>query len=168
MSEKEKDEQSKRIEELLDTEVNGMKAGVYGRQWCEVCGKEESFTGFVCAMAAHTAAGRFVCVSCRREMLAGERRGSHSDSLDQLILERGFRYCSSCGREVILGARTLELAKKLPTPCPACVGIDRGRKGRRRYLEHKARQEGGLDQAAARIEWARDGLERMSRQAEDE
>ena len=167
MSKKDKGEQRERIEELLDIEVRGMKAGVYGRQWCEGCGKEGSFSGFICAMAAHTAANRYVCSPCRRGELGTGTGGASSSSLDELILERGFRYCCSCGGKVILEERTVEMARRLPVPCAACSGLDRGRAGRRRYLEHKATQEGGLEQAASRIHWARAGIERLSRQTED-
>jgi len=127
MSKKEKDEQRERIEELLDIEVNGMKAGVFGREWCEGCGKEGSFSGFICAMAAHSARNRYLCGSCRRR--ESERGKTGSDWLDEVILERGFRYCSCCGREVILGERSVEAARRLPVPCPACRGLDRGREG---------------------------------------
>ena len=163
MSRKDKDEQRERIDELLDVEVRGMKAGVYGRQWCEGCGKEGSFSGFIQAMATHTASGRYICGTCRK----GDSGYGSSDSLDELILERGFRYCGGCGREVILEERTVEVARRRPFTCPACFGLDEGRSGRRRYLEHKATKEGGLKQAAARIEWARAGIESMLSNTED-
>jgi len=87
--------------------------------------------------------------------------------LDALILERGFRYCGGCGREVILNERSVEEARKLPYTCPACRGLDRGTAARRRYLEHKASQAGGLEEAAARIRWAKAGIEEILDDSED-
>lgn len=158
MSKKVTDEQRERIDELLEVEVNGMRAGVFGREWCEGCGKEGSFSGFILAMAVHSSAGRYLCGACRHGELGG---GPRTDELDELILERGFRYCCECGRPVILEERTVEMARRRPLTCPACRGLDRQWSARRRYLEHKAESEGGLEQAAGRVHWARAGLERI-------
>jgi hypothetical protein len=38
---------------------------------------------------------------------------------------------------------------------------------RRRYLEHEATERGGLERAAARIYWAKAGIEEMLDEAQD-
>ena len=47
MSAKKKDEQDQRIEELVNATADGVAAGVCGREWCELCGQEGSFSGFL-------------------------------------------------------------------------------------------------------------------------
>ena len=81
--------------------------------------------------------------------------------MDELILERGFRYCAGCGAEAKLQANTVEEARRLPFTCSKCHGIDRGRAARRRFLEHEASKPGGLERARAYMHWARAGLEEM-------
>jgi len=149
------------IQELMQVKAHGLTAGICGREWCEVCGEEGSFTGFVGALWAHTASGHFVCWSCRQERTRTSSEGGTPLTLGKLILERGFRYCEGCGQKVILPESTLEEALKLPFTCPACEGLDRGSAARRRYLEHKATKERGLERAAARIRWAKAGIEEM-------
>jgi len=68
---------------------------------------------------------------------------------------------------VILEERSVEEARKLPFTCPACHGLDRGTASRQRYLEHKATQAGGLEAAAARIRWAKAGVEEILDDWED-
>lgn len=149
------------IEELMEVKTSGVPAGVCGREWCEVCGKEGSFSGFVGALWAHTAGGHFICWSCRQKREHSLREGGTPPTLGKLILERGYRYCEGCGRKVILPESTMEEALKLPFTCPACHGLDRGAAARRRYLEHEATKKGGLERAAARIHWAKAGIEEM-------
>ena len=150
-----------KIQELMEVKASGVRAGVCGREWCEVCGKEGSFSGFLGAMWAHTASGRFVCGGCLKGPMRTESNGANPLTLDRLILERGFRYCGGCGLEVILSEPAVEEARRLPFTCPACEGLDRGAAARRRYLEHQATKEGGLERAAARIQWAKAGIEEM-------
>ena len=150
-----------RIDALLEVEVDGMKAGIFGREWCEGCGREGSFTGFIGAMAAHTAGGRFVCASCRQGDLGTGRGGANSALLDGLILGRGFRYCAGCGQQVTLEVRSCEEAGRRPFTCSDCRGQDVVGRARRRYLEYEATLEGGLDRATARVQWARAGIERI-------
>ena len=150
-----------RIQELMEVKASGVRAGVCGREWREVCGKEGSFSGFLGAMWAHTAAGRFVCGGCLEGPMRTESNGANPLTLDRMILERGFRYCGGCGQEVILSEPTVEEARRLPFTCPACEGLDRGEAARRRYLEHQASKEGGLERAAARIQWAKAGIEEI-------
>ena len=150
-----------RIDDLLAAEVNGMKAGIFGREWCEACGREGSFKGFAGAMAAHTAAGRFVCADCRKGRLGNGRGGANADLLDGLILGRGFRYCGGCGGGVDLDLKTVDEVRQHPFTCDGCQGVDLGRAARRRYLEHEAKKEGGLERAEARVQWARAGIERI-------
>lgn len=161
MSAKKKDEQDQRIEELVNAKADGVAAGVCGREWCELCGQEGSFSGFLGAIWAHNAAGRFVCSQCRKGPLRTENGGANSLTLDELILERRYRYCVGCGREVLLQEPTLEEARRLPFTCPKCHDLDRGKAARRRYLEHEATKQGGLERAAAHIYWAKAGLEEM-------
>jgi len=149
------------IEELVQVKARGVPAGICGREWCEVCGNEGSFTGFAGAMCSHTAGGHFVCWSCRQERTRASSEEGTSPTLGKLILERGFRYCEGCGRKVVLPESTLEEALKLPFTCPACKGLDRGPAARKRYLEHEATKEQGLERAAARIRWAKAGIEEI-------
>ena len=39
MSDKKELTQQERIDELLDVGVRGVPSGVFGREWCEACGK---------------------------------------------------------------------------------------------------------------------------------
>jgi endogenous inhibitor of DNA gyrase (YacG/DUF329 family) len=149
------------IEELMEVKASGVPAGVCGREWCEVCGQEGSFSGFLGAMWAHTASGRFVCGGCLKGPMRTESNGANPLTLDRLIVERGFRYCGGCGQEVILSEPSVEAARSLPFTCPACHGLDLGAAARRRYLEHQATKKGGLERAAARIHWAKMGIEEM-------
>ena len=150
-----------RIQELMEVKAHGVGAGVCGREFCEVCGQEGSFSGFLGAMWAHTAAGRYVCGGCRKERFRTESNGANPLAVDELILERGFRYCTGCGTEVKLQDNTVEQARRLPLTCSKCHGIDWGRAARRRYLEHEATKEGGLEKAAAHIYWAKAGIEEL-------
>ena len=156
-----KSEKEARIQELLEVKAGGVSAGVCGREFCEVCGQEGSFSGFLGAMWAHTSAGHFICWNCRQEREHSLREGGTPPTLDKLILERGYRYCEGCGRKVKLAENTLEEALKLPFSCPACHGIDRGQAARRRYLGHEATKQGGLEKAAAHIYWAKAGIEEL-------
>lgn len=158
MSDKRELTLQERIDELLDVGVRGVPSGVFGREWCEACGKLGNFSGFISAMAAHRDWYRFVCGRCQDGNRA--RAGSaYTKPLDLLIVDRGFRYCGGCGRDVILVDTSPEELHRLPFTCPACQGLDRGRTARRRYLEHKATEQGGLKRAAARIYWAKAGVE---------
>jgi len=167
MSKNEPDEREQRIDELLEVKAGGVGAGICGREWCEACGQQGSFSGFCSAMAAHTAANRFVCGSCSHGKVGAGNGGASVAKLDELILERGYRYCASCGQEVILGKRTVEEARRLPFTCPACHGQERGEAARRRYLEHEATKQGGLERAAGHIYWAKAGIERILEETED-
>ena len=137
------------IDELCHLEADGFVAGVFGREWCEVCGKEGSFTGFLGAMASHASYGRYVCSKCR----------PRARSLDQLIVDRGYRYCYFCGKKVTLPEPTIEAARQWPFSCEACEGIEVEGFARMRYLRHEATKVGGLEQAAARIRSAKTGIE---------
>lgn len=161
MSGEDRDDQDQRIKELLDVKAGGTGAGICGREWCEVCGEEGSFSGFLGAMWAHTAAGRYVCGGCRKGSLRTESGGANPLTLDELILERGFRYCTGCGTRVALQVKTVDETRRLPFTCSKCHGLDRGRAARRRYLEHEATKAGGLERAGAYIYWAKAGLEEM-------
>lgn len=162
MTKKLTEEQQQQIDELVEVEAGGgAKAGILGREWCEVCGELKNFHGFVGAMAAHVAGGRFICSPCSANKERGTVGNIHSPQLDRIIIERGFRYCGSCGREVVLFERTPEAAQKLPFTCPSCELPDRGLAARRRYLEHKATQEGGLERTSAYIHWAKREIEEM-------
>jgi ribosomal protein S27AE len=161
MSAKKKDKEDQRIEELLEVKAGGIGAGVCGREWCELCGKEGSFTGFVSAMAAHMAGGRYVCGRCSRSEDGTSWGTIGTAQLDRLILDRGYRYCGGCGREVLLQEHAVEEARRLPFTCPKCHGLDRGKAARRRYLEHEATKQGGLERAAAHIYWAKAGIEEI-------
>ena len=141
-------DKKKTIERLLKT-----RAGIYGREYCERCGEAKSFSGFGGAMATHTAQGRFVCWACSQ--------GSSSRDLDALILERGFRFCANCGREVPLERRTEEEVRQKGWTCAECELPDIGLAARRRYLEHKAGEDGGLEAAVARVRWAEAGLKEI-------
>ena len=156
-----KTDKEARIQELMEVRAGGVSAGVCGREFCEVGGQEGSFSGFLGAMWAHTAGGHFVCWSCRQERDRSIREGGTPLTLGKLILERGYRYCEGCGRKVVLPESTMEEALKLPFTCRACHGLDRGQAARRRYLEHEATKSGGLERAAARIHWAKMGIEEM-------
>ena len=155
------DEQNRQIDALMEVETGGAKAGILGREWCEVCGKLGNFSGFICAMATHVAGGRYVCGTCSRSEDGTSFGKISSPQLDRIILDRGFRYCGGCGREVVLAERTAEAVQKLPFTCPVCELPDLGEAARRRYLEHKATQEGGLERASARIRWAKAGIEEI-------
>jgi hypothetical protein len=159
MSEKNENDRKRLIEELVETKAHGEPAGICGREHCERCGQLGNFSGFCGALGSHLDYNRFTCWQCKTE-------GS-GPGLDQLILERGFRYCGGCGREVILQERTIEETRKLPYTCPPCHGLDRGKAARRRYLEHQATKPGGLDRAAARIRWAKTGIEEILDDSED-
>lgn len=155
------DSKKDRIDELLEVESGGMKAGIFGREWCEGCGREASFRGFVGAMAAHTASGRFMCGSCRKGALGSGHGGANSDLLDGLILGRGFRYCGCCGQKVTLRKRDVDEARRRPFTCAFCSRIDRQGEARRRYLEHEATKTGGLERVADRVNRAKAGLEHI-------
>jgi hypothetical protein len=146
------------IEELVETRCLGKPVGICGREWCEYCGQLGSFTGFVGAMAAHTSHGRFVCSRCRLGRLNNGRGFTRTDLLDAAILERGFRLCQGCGAEVRLKPRLTCEARRSRVFCGDCSEEDYGLRARRRYLEHEA-EMGRLDEARARITWARRGLE---------
>ena len=154
-------EQSRLIDELMEVEaLSGSRAGIIGREWCEACGDLGNFSGFAGAIASHRDHNRFVCWKCSDGNRP--RPGSaYSAPLDFLIAERGFRYCSGCGREVIIRPYRIEDLRRLPFTCPNCEGLDRGAAARRRYLEHVATQEGGLEATAARIHWAKREIEAM-------
>ena len=153
-------EQKKAIDELVEVKAGDAPAGIVGREWCEACGQLGNFNGFAGAQVSHLDYGRFVCGRCRDG--SGPRPGSaYTAPLDALTLERGFRYCNGCGREVIIRTWMIQDLRKLPFTCPDCELPDRGIAARRRYLEHKATQEGGLESASARIHWAKREIEGM-------
>ena len=161
MSKGRRTDEDQRISQLLEVRAGGTRAGICGREWCEVCGQEGSFHGFLGAMWAHTAAGRYVCGGCLKGNLRTESNGANPLVVDALILERGFRYCTGCGTEVKLQTDTVEEARRLPFTCSKCHGIDQGLAARRRYLEHEATKPGGLERAGAYIHWAKAGIDEM-------
>ena len=85
MSNKDKQDREQLIEELVNLKAGKVSAGICGREYCERCGELGSFSGFTGALGSHLDYSRFTCWQCRAE-------GS-GPGLDQLILERGFRYC---------------------------------------------------------------------------
>jgi hypothetical protein len=149
------------IKKLATLKTRGLRAGVFGREWCEACGKESSFAGFVSALGTHISFSRFVCGRCSSGELGNESGAAKTEKLDTLILERGFRYCCGCGQRVRLEERTLDEARRTPITCKGCEGIDRGTAARRRYLCHEAEKPGGLERAAARLQWAKRGIEQI-------
>jgi hypothetical protein len=159
------------IDELMNLEARGMRAGICGREWCEACGKPGSFSGFWGAFVGHSYDGRFVCGTCRSGDMARDDHtgGSMScadyDKLDELILKRGFRYCAGCGVELPLrGESRHQLrreARRRPFTCQTCGEIEIGKAARRRYLEHEAEQPGGLERAEARLRWAQAVIDAM-------
>jgi hypothetical protein len=166
------------IDELMRLEARGMRAGICGREFCEGCGEPGSFSGFWGAFVAHSHDGRFVCSTCRRgEFGRGSDRDCDSGSgtgvmksadygkLDKLILARGFRYCAGCGVEVVLMGESKkhlqDEARRRPLTCWACGEISVGDEARRRYLEHKAKEPGGLERTQARLRWAKAAIQRM-------
>ena len=167
MSGKDREHQEKLIEELVETRARGVTAGICGREWCERCGELGSFSGFCGALGSHLDYNRFTCWSCRTGESEAAKEGTPTKRLDELIFERRYRYCGGCGRETILQKRTVEEARRLPFACPACQGFDRGKVARRRYLEHAAENSGDLEKAAARIRWAKAGIEEILEDSDD-
>ena len=159
MSKKDKQDREQLIEELVNLKAGKVSAGICGREYCERCGELGSFSGFTGALGSHLDYSRFTCWQCRAE-------GS-GPGLDQLILERGFRYCGGCGLEVILQERTTEEARRLPFACSRCISFDREFEARRRYIGHNARQIGGLEETTARLRWAKAEIEKILDDPED-
>jgi len=146
------------IDRLLEVEVQGFGVGIFGREWCECCGRLTSFDGFNLAMLTHFAS-RFVCGACTQKLCQEDHSLGFLETLVALVQKRGFRYCEGCGEKVPIKETTREEIRRAVFTCPDCEVPDRGEAGRRRYLENEATRPGGLKRVTARVRNAKAGLE---------
>jgi hypothetical protein len=81
-----------RREEIIERAINkpavgGTVVGIFGAEPCQVCGKVDTFRGFVNAMASHWG-GSFACSACRSQL-------GH-DNIRAAVESSPLRYCVHC------------------------------------------------------------------------
>lgn len=103
----------------------GTRAGIFGAEPCQVCGRLGTFRGWVSAMTSHWG-GAFTCPPCQRELVKPLRPSDPGEltvlgkKVQAFLQAAPYRYCLYCLERVPVD-KCVKLGRSLGLP-----GVQRG------------------------------------------